>query len=88
MSDPRSVAAVLDVFSASRDVSSRFLARSTNWRAEMPSLAIAWSISMTSWLAPPWRGPQRALMPAEIAANRFTIDEPTSRTVLVEQFCS
>ena len=32
--------------------------------------------------------PQSALMPAETQANRFTIDEPTSRTVLVEQFCS
>jgi hypothetical protein len=27
-------------------------------------------------------------MPADTHAKRFTIDEPTSRTVLVEQFCS
>ena len=63
-------------------------ARSTNSLPEMPSAAMAWSISITSWLAPPWRGPQSALMPAETAANRFTCEEPTSRTVLVEQFCS
>ncbi len=27
-------------------------------------------------------------MPAEIEANRFACEEPTSRTVEVEQFCS
>src|SRR5690606_33771689 len=46
------------------------------------------SISITAWLAPPCSGPHSALMPAEIAPNRFTIDEPHSRTVEVEQFCS
>ncbi len=43
---------------------------------------------MTAWLAPPWSGPQSALMPAAIDANRFASLEPTRRTVLVEQFCS
>ena len=47
----------------------------------MPSSRIAVSISITSWFAPPWLRPQSALMPAEIVANRFTIDEPTRRTV-------
>jgi hypothetical protein len=49
---------------------------------------MVWSISMTAWLAPPWRGPQRALMPAEIEAKRLALELPTRRTVLVEQFCS
>ena len=36
---------------------------------------------MTAWLAPPWRGPQRALIPAEIEANKLACEEPTSLTV-------
>ncbi len=43
---------------------------------------------MTAWLAPPWSGPQRAQMPADIEAKRLAPDEPTMRTVEVEQFCS
>src|SRR5918996_5490511 len=46
------------------------------------------SISMTAWLAPPCRGPQRAQMPAEIEAKRFAWLLPTMRTVEVLQFCS
>ena len=71
-----------------REVSSLFFARSTNSRPVMPSSRMSASISMTAWFAPPWSGPQSALMPAEIAPKRFTRDEPTRRTLLVEQFCS
>jgi hypothetical protein len=46
------------------------------------------SISITFWLAPPCSGPHSAEMPAETLANRLACDEPTMRTVLVEQFCS
>ena len=46
------------------------------------------SISSTAWLAPPCSGPNRALIPAETEANRLAWDEPTMRTVDVEQFCS
>src|SRR4029079_11235873 len=42
----------------------------------------------TAWLAPPCSGPHNALMPPEIDVNRFACDEPTSRTVDVEQFCA
>ena len=45
------------------------------------------SISTTAWLAPPWRGPHSAFIPAATAANRFAWLEPTKRTVAVEQFC-
>ena len=45
-------------------------------------------MSSTAWFAPPWSGPKSALIPAEIDANRLACDEPTSRTVEVEQFCS
>ena len=43
---------------------------------------------MTSWLAPPWSGPQRAEMPAETDAKRLARLEPTMRTVEALQFCS
>ncbi len=43
---------------------------------------------MTSWFAPPWRGPHSAAMPAEMAAKMLTWVEPTRRTVDVEAFCS
>ena len=46
------------------------------------------SISITAWLAPPWSGPQRAEMPAEMEAKRFAWLLPTMRTVEVLQFCS
>src|SRR6185312_17156729 len=46
------------------------------------------SISSTAWFAPPCSGPNRALTPAETDANRLAWEDPTSRTVDVEQFCS
>ena len=46
------------------------------------------SISSTAWLAPPCSGPKRAFTPAETDAKRLACDDPTSRTVDVEQFCS
>ncbi len=49
---------------------------------------MACSISSTDWFAPPCSGPNSALMPADTEANRFACDDPTSRTVDVEQFCS
>ncbi len=42
-----------------------------------PSAMICSSISTQAWLAPPCSGPHRALMPAEIEANRFASLEPT-----------
>ena len=66
--------------------------RSLTWRMNVltppPCAWMPSSISMTAWLAPPCSGPNSALMPAETDANRFACDEPTSRTVDVEQFCS
>jgi hypothetical protein len=53
-----------------------------------PSAWIAWSICITETLAPPWSGPERAQMPAEIDVKRLEALEPTVRTVEVEQFCS
>ncbi len=43
---------------------------------------------MTAWLAPPCSGPHRAETPDEIEAKRLACEEPTTRTVEVEQFCS
>ena len=54
----------------------------------MPSSWIRFSISSTAWFAPPCRGPNSALIPAEIEANMLACEEPTRRTVEVEQFCS
>jgi hypothetical protein len=54
----------------------------------MPSSRIAASMLITSWFAPPWLGPRSALIPAAMEENRFTIEDPTRRTELVEQFCS
>ena len=39
-------------------------------------------------MAPPWSGPDRALMPAAMETNRLASLDPTMRTVAVEQFCS
>ena len=39
-------------------------------------------------LAPPCAGPQRQATPAAIAANGLVPDEPHSRTVDVDAFCS
>ena len=36
---------------------------------------------MTSWFAPPCSGPQSALIPAEMHANKLAWLEPTMRTV-------
>ena len=60
----------------------------TNVSTSPPWAWIFSSISSTAWLAPPCSGPKSALMPAETEANRLACDEPTSRTVEVEQFCS
>ncbi len=68
--------------------SSRFFTLRMKASTSPPSFLIFVSISSTAWLAPPCSGPQRALMPAEIDANRLACEEPTSRTVEVEQFCS
>ena len=53
-----------------------------------PSAWISSSISITAWFAPPWRRPQRAETPEDILANKPASEEPTKRTVEVEQFCS
>ncbi|SKW68885.1 Uncharacterised protein [Mycobacteroides abscessus subsp. massiliense] len=68
--------------------SSRFLTRRTKSWVSPPSERMRSSISSTAWLAPPCSGPHSALMPPETEVNRFASDEPTSRTVEVEQFCS
>ncbi len=68
--------------------SSWSFARSIQRPTPPPSAAIAWSISRTSWFAPPWSGPHRAAIPADTETYRLACDEPTSRTVEVEQFCS
>ena len=39
-------------------------------------------------LAPPCAGPHRQAMPAAMQANGLAPDEPASRTVEVEAFCS
>ena len=46
------------------------------------------SMSKTASLAPPWAGPHSEAIPAAIHANGFAPDEPASRTVDVEAFCS
>ena len=45
-------------------------------------------MSMTATLAPPCSGPHSAQTPAATDAYRFACDDPTMRTVDVEQFCS
>ena len=67
---------------------SLFFTRLTKVSTSPPSALICSSISRTDWFAPPWSGPKRALIPAETEANRLACEEPTSRTVEVEQFCS
>ena len=42
----------------------------------------------TSILAPPCNGPAKAEIPADTESKRFALEEPTMRTVEVEQFCS
>src|SRR5450759_625596 len=46
------------------------------------------SILSTASLAPPCAGPHRLAMPAAMHANGLAPDEPASRTVEVEAFCS
>ena len=61
------------------------------WRDLHPrpaSMRTVPSISSTSTLAPPCKGPQRAQTPAAQEAKRLALLEPTMRTVEVEQFCS
>src|SRR6187431_975623 len=67
---------------------SLFLTRSTNFGMSPPSAWMDSSISSTDWLAPPCSGPKSALIPADTDAKRLACEEPTIRTVDVEQFCS
>jgi hypothetical protein len=46
------------------------------------------SIFSTASFAPPWAGPHRLAMPAEMQAKGLAPVEPASRTVDVEAFCS
>ena len=69
-------------------LSSRFLTFLTNVLTSKSAWRIFSSISSTAWLAPPCSGPHSALMPPEIDVNRLACEEPTNRTVEVEQFCS
>ncbi len=55
---------------------------------EIPESRISSSISSTAWLAPPWEGPERALIPEATLAKMSACEEPTTRTVAVEQFSS
>ena len=50
--------------------------------------SISASIFSTASLAPPWAGPHRLAMPAEMQANGLAPVDPASRTVEVEAFCS
>ena len=45
-------------------------------------------MSMTATFAPPCKGPHSAQTPAATEAYKLACDEPTMRTVDVEQFCS
>ena len=49
---------------------------------------ISLSIFSAASLAPPWAGPHRQAMPAAMQAKGLAPDEPASRTVEVEAFCS
>ena len=51
--------------------SSLFFTFSMKSRGSMFSAWIWSSMSITAALAPPWAGPERAPMPAEIEVNRF-----------------
>ena len=63
------------------------LARAMNsgMRSTVP---ISCSMLSAASLAPPCAGPQRQAMPAAMQANGLAPDEPASRTVEVEAFCS
>jgi hypothetical protein len=49
---------------------------------------ISSSILSAASLAPPCAGPHRQAMPAAMQAKGLAPDEPASRTVEVEAFCS
>ncbi len=49
---------------------------------------ISSSICRAASLAPPCAGPHRQAIPAAMQANGFAPEEPASRTVEVEAFCS
>jgi hypothetical protein len=49
---------------------------------------ISASIFSAASLAPPCAGPHRQAMPAAMQANGLAPEEPASRTVEVEAFCS
>jgi len=51
-------------------------------------LPISRSMLSAASLAPPCAGPQRQAIPAAMQANGLAPDEPASRTVEVDAFCS
>lgn len=61
------------------------LARYSGMRSAVP---ISRSICMTASLAPPCIGPHSEAMPAATHANGLASDDPASRTVDVDAFCS
>src|SRR5262245_11067557 len=52
------------------------------------TLPISASIFSAASLAPPWAGPHREAMPAAMQANGLAPDDPATRTVDVDAFCS
>ena len=52
------------------------------------TVPISSSILSAASLAPPCAGPHRQAMPAAMQANGLAPDDPASRTVEVEAFCS
>ena len=53
-----------------------------------PGVPISISILSAASLAPPCAGPHRQAMPAAMQAKGLAPEEPASRTVEVEAFCS
>src|ERR1700730_1136271 len=70
-----------------RKGSSLSLARLTNSGMRLTD-PISESILSAASLAPPWAGPHRQAQPAGMEANGLAPEEPDSRTVEVEAFCS
>ena len=54
----------------------------------LSTVFISSNMFRTASLAPPWNGPQRAVMPAAMQANGLAWDDPAILTVLVEAFYS
>ena len=52
------------------------------------TVPISFSIFSAASLAPPCAGPHSEAMPAAMQANGLAPDEPASRTVEVDAFCS